>query len=77
MNAVKFDPTPLRNAKLIKQLGLRELARALNTSAPVVSDILNGKRKKCRFIAPLCKYLKVKIEDCYVEVEDVKNKKTA
>ncbi len=67
MMALKFNPDALNRARTLQQLGVVKLAEMANCAPFTISRLLTGHFTRSKAIAPLCKILNVKIEDCYVE----------
>lgn len=67
--ALKFDPTPLRNAMVLRQLTIEQMVVLTGCPRGTIGTVLAGRCNKSTAIVPLCKALGVKIEDCYHPIE--------
>ena len=67
---MKFNPDALRNAMLLKQYTIDQLAVITGCKRGTIGTVLSGRCNKSTAIAPLCKALGVRIKDCYQEVSE-------
>lgn len=65
--SVRFDPMPLKRAKLIRRMKVVDLARRADCSICTISDVLNGKRSNSKALAALCEILGVPVDACFPE----------
>ena len=67
---VKFNPTPLRNAMVVKSITIEQLVVLTGFKRGTLATVLSGRCNKSKTIPLLCKVLGVRQKDCYKQVED-------